>query len=80
MHEVERILDLQSFRSELENALKSELNSWVSTCNHIKKQKVRLKVTLSLPDREVESVASMVMTTLQNTLMWVRKTIFMGLL
>lgn len=80
LYKVKRILELQRFRSKLENALKSDLNSWVATCNRIKKQKVRLKVTLSPPDSEVESVASMVMTTLQNTLMWMRKTIFMGLL
>lgn len=91
LHKVGRVLDLQSFRSELENAQKSELNSWAATCNCIKKQKVRLKVTLPPPDSEVESVVSLVMITygisckygydnLWNQLMWVRKTIFMGLL
>lgn len=53
----------------MENAQKSELNIWVAMCNCIKKQKVRLKVTLSPSDSEVESVVIMVMITLQNTLM-----------
>lgn len=74
------VLDLQSFRCDLENALKSELNFCVATCNHIKTQKVRLKVTMPPPDSEVGSVASIVMITPQNTLMWMRKNIFMRLL
>lgn len=73
MYEVERVLDLQSFRCELENTLKPELNFLVVTRDHIKTLKVRLKVTIPPSDSEVGLLASIIMITLQITLICMGK-------